>query len=321
LNKRYLDHLRALLYYFYSRLHELKGSLISIRKYTNDNPVAHNVSELFDAYRASCINHDEFGQAVILNLLLRNFLAFSEYEAAQNLLSKTKFPENKFNNEFIRYLYYKGRVRAVQGEYQEAFALVQQAIRKAPEKTALGFRLEAQKLACVVELLLGDLPARNIFAAPDMKSQLIPYFKLVKGVAVGNLDDFYNVVRQNHGVFTKDRNLNLINRLHQNVIKTGLRRINLSYSKISLHDIAEKLKIHTHHSDKDVEFVVAKAIRDGTMIAHIDHETKSVVMSQQGDVYETQEPQVSFQKRIAYCLHVHTAAIKVLVIIQSSLMP
>ena len=44
-------------------------------------------------------------------------------------------------------------------------------------------------------------------------------------------------------------------RLHHNVIKTGVRMINLSYSRISLTDIAQKLQLD---SPEDAEFIVAK---------------------------------------------------------------
>ena len=53
------------------------------------------------------------------------------------------------------------------------------------------------------------------------------------------------------------------------MIKTGIRMISLSYSKISLRDIC--LKLHVD-SEEDAEFVVAKAIRDGVIDATIDHE-------------------------------------------------
>jgi len=80
-------------------------------------------SELYEAYRAACIHKDEIGQvltwiysfcnfilkATLLNLILRNLLLSNNYEAAQNLISKTTFPENKSNNEFVRYLYYTGK--------------------------------------------------------------------------------------------------------------------------------------------------------------------------------------------------------------------
>jgi hypothetical protein len=44
-------------------------------------------------------------------------------------------------------------------------------------------------------------------------------------------------------------------RLHHNVIKTGIRMISLSYSKISLEEIASKLQLD---SPEDAEFIVAK---------------------------------------------------------------
>ena len=59
-------------------------------------------------------------------------------------------------------------------------------------------------------------------------------------------------------------------RLNQTVIRIGLRRIYLAYSKISLKDIGQKLNI----PDEDVEFVVAKALRDGIMNGEIDHENQ-----------------------------------------------
>lgn len=48
-------------------------------------------------------------------------------------------------------------------------------------------------------------------------------------------------------------------RLHHNVIKTGIRMISLSYSKISLEDIAAKLQLD---SPEDAEFIVAKVWRN-----------------------------------------------------------
>jgi 26S proteasome regulatory subunit N3 len=53
----------------------------------------------------------------------------------------------------------------------------------------------------------------------------------------------------------------IILRLNQIVIRVGLRKISLAYSRISLADIGAKLNIPV----EDVEFVVAKALRDGIM--------------------------------------------------------
>lgn len=58
--------------------------------------------------------------------------------------------------------------------------------------------------------------------------------------------------------------------LRHNVIKAGIRRISLSYSRISLRDICLKLQLD---SEQDAEYIVGKAIRDGVIDAYIDHES------------------------------------------------
>lgn len=49
------------------------------------------------------------------------------------------------------------------------------------------------------------------------------------------------VADANAAVFATDKTQNLIVRLQYNVIRAGLRRINLAYSRISLKDIASRL--------------------------------------------------------------------------------
>lgn len=67
------------------------------------------------------------------------------------------------NNEVARYHYYMGRIKGIQLEYSEAHKHLIQALRKAPQQTAIGFRQAVQKLAVVVELLLGDIPERQVW--------------------------------------------------------------------------------------------------------------------------------------------------------------
>ncbi|CAN0443762.1 unnamed protein product, partial [Laminaria digitata] len=45
------------------------------------------------------------------------------------------------------------------------------------------------------------------------------------------------------GIFRADKTYTLIQRLAHNVIKTGLRKINSSYSRVSLQDLCEKVKL------------------------------------------------------------------------------
>jgi 26S proteasome regulatory subunit N3 len=77
--------------------------------------------------------------------------------------------------------------------------------------------------------------------------------------------------------YIKDKLYTLILRLHQMVIKAGLRKINLSYSRISFVDISTKLNLP---KNTDVEFIVAKGIRDGVLNAKIDHESQIVVIKE-----------------------------------------
>lgn len=48
-----------------------------------------------------------------------------------------------------------------------------------------------------------------------------------------------------------------------------MKKINISYSRISLADIKSKLGLE---SISDTEYIVAKAIRDGVITATVDHD-------------------------------------------------
>ena len=90
----------------------------------------------------------------------------------------------------------------------------------------------------------------------------------------------------------------MILRLNQIVIRIGLRKISSAYSNISLDDTAAKLNI----PKEDVEFVVAKALRDGIIHGEIDHEQRILKVKREVNIYVTHEPQLQLDKRIRYCL-------------------
>lgn len=71
----------------------------------------------------------------------------------------------------------------------------------------------------------------------------------------GDLVHFGEVLDQYGSQFQSERTYTLIVRLRHNVIKTGIRMISLSYSRISMADIAEKLQLD---SAEDAEYIVAK---------------------------------------------------------------
>ena len=101
--------------------------------------------------------------------------------------------------------------------------------------------------------------------------------------------------------FQRDKLYKLILRLNQIVIRIGLRKIYLAYSKISLADIASKLNI----PNEDVEFVVAKALRDGILSGEIDHDCQLLKIEGDRNLYVTNEPQHQLDKRIKYCLNLY----------------
>ena len=105
------------------------------------------------------------------------------------------------------------------------------------------------------QLLMGEIPDRSTFNAPDLSAALRPYLALTSAVRLGNLRAFRDAVLAHTAAFSKDRTLSLIRRLDANVIKSGLRKLATSYSRISFVDIAAKLQLG---SPEDAEFLCAK---------------------------------------------------------------
>lgn len=296
-NRRTLDVLASRVYFYYSLAYERTNSLAEIR------------STLLALNRTATLRHDEIGQETILNLLLRNYLDYNLYDQAEKLRSKVQRPESHSNQQYCRYLFYLGRIRAIQLEYTDAKDCLLQAARKAPLK-ARGFRIACTKWAALVRLLLGEIPERTIFMVPGMRATLHPYFELTNAVRIGDLELFRAVAEKHASVFQQDRTQNLIVRLRHNVIRTGLRRINVSYSKISLADVASKLHLDSPSPVDDAESIVAKAISDGGIDAIVDHQASWMQSKETSDIYSTVEPQAAFHSRIAFCLNTHNEAIK-----------
>jgi len=291
--QRSLDPLAAQAYFYWARCHELSGSYASIRK------------RLFTAHRTATLKHNEIGQATLHNLIMRNFMEANLLEQADNFNSKTTFPEVK-PAETARHMYYVGRIRTVQLEYSDAYACLMQAVRKAPQKRAPGFRSTVNKLLCIVQLLMGEVPERKFFNQEGLVEDLAPYCVLAGAVRLGDLVQFAKVSEEHGPVFRKDKTHNLIVRLRHNVIKAGLRKLNISYSKISLADICQKLGFD---SVEATESIVAKAIRDGVIDGMIDHEAGHLQSNETANIYTSNEPQEAFKRRIRFCLDIHNEAV------------
>ncbi len=294
-NRRSLDLLLSRILSYYSLAYERQGRQKETRP------------TLMALLRTCCLHHDEMGQATALNLLLRNLLHDNLLDQAYKLSSKTSFPGHASNNQFCRYLYYMGRIHALQLDYSDAQANLAQSTRKLPQNTGLGFRRACSKLSIIVQLLLGEIPERSVFNQRGLQASLAPYLQLTQAVRLGNLEEFNRIVLAQRAVFQADKTHTLIQRLSHNVVKTGLRKINLAYSRISINDLCEKVCLD---SAGTTEFVCAKAIRDGVIDARISHEGGWVYNTNLSDFYSTDEPQQAINKRISFCLDVHNEAVR-----------
>jgi len=305
LNRRTLDSLSARAYFYYSMFCEQLAPL-------PPSPLSPMISirpTLLAALRTAVLRKDIDTQSTVIVLLLRNYLASSHITQADLLVSHTKFPENASNNQVARYLYYLGRIRAIQLRYTEAHEHLTAATRKAPSSpSAAGFSQTATKLLLVVELLMGDIPDRATFRMASLERALAPYLLLVQAVRVGNLEDFELAIKEHSDTFRRDSTYTLILRLRQNVIRTGIRMMSLSYSRISLRDICIRLHLG---SEESAEYIVAKAIKDGVIEASLDRERGFMKSKEIGDVYATREPGEAFHDRIRACLALHDESVKV----------
>ncbi|KAI9881220.1 MAG: 26S proteasome non-ATPase regulatory subunit [Pleopsidium flavum] len=304
LNRRTLDSLSARVYFYYSLFFEQVAPL-------PPSPTAPIISirqPLLAALRTSVLRKDQDTQATVTTLLLRNYLSTSHISQADLLVSHTQFPSGASSNQIARYLYYLGRIRVIQLSYTEAHEHLTGATRKSPSTpSAGGFYQASTKLLIIVELLMGDIPDRAIFRQPNLERVMHPYLLLVQAVRVGDLEGFLRVVQAHNSTFRRDGTYTLILRLRQNVIKTGIRMMSLSYARISLRDICVELGLG---SEESAEYIVAKAIRDGVIEATLDHEKGFMKSKDVGDIYATREPGEAFHERIRACLDLHDESVK-----------
>jgi len=123
------------------------------------------------------------------------------------------------------------------------------------------------------------------------------------------METFKKILTKYEQIFIADQNFNLITRLKHTVLKFGLKKLNISYSKISMVDIQNKLKLD---SVEETEQIVAKAIRDGVIDAIIDHDQGFMRSKEVSDIYTSNQPQNMLEKRIKFCMELHKDAVKAL---------
>lgn len=295
-NRRTLDFIQAKVWYYIFRSSELTHNLIPIRV------------PLMAGLRTATLRHDTETRALIITLLLRDYILTNDINQAYNLVEKTEFPNEATNSVVARYYYYLARIQAIQLDYSSANECAITAIRKCPQtKSALGFLQSSTKLHIIIQLLTGEIPELSNFRNADLEQSLIAYAAVTKAVRLGDLKIFNDSLEQFKEVLKKDKNYNLVLRLRQNVIKTGIRIISLTYKRISLKDICIKLQLENELS---AEYIVSKAIADGVVDASIDHANGCMQSREVLDVYSTASPQAELDRRIKFTLQLNNESVK-----------
>ncbi len=124
---------------------------------------------------------------------------------------------------------------------------------------------------------------------------------------MGDVTAFQTACSAHESTFSADNTHFLILRLRHFVIKAALRTITLAYSRISLADVSIKLHLD---SEEDTEYIVAKAIKDGVIDASIDHAGGYMQSRVARDMYETDEPQNQFHKRVQHCTQMYNETVR-----------
>lgn len=329
-NRRTLDALAARVAAALSLAHERKGTLAEARP------------ALLELHRAACARRDEPGQEALLNLLLRNYLGCGLVAQAEALRAAARRPDPpRSPQQFARYLFYLGRIRASRLEYPEAREALLQAARKAPTSGANGFRLACAKWLTLVRLPLGDVPRLSElaeagascsstksggdaaaasasapstekpdepFVSPD-DGPLGAYVALARAVRAGDLQAFADAAAAGAEAFAADETLPLVGRLRHAVIRAGLARASAAYSRIPLSLLAHRLGLP---SAEDAEAVAAKAIADGSLSATIDHEGGFLETGSGAGGYVGAAPRGALHARTAFCLEIHNEAVRAL---------
>ncbi|KAE9555614.1 hypothetical protein FO519_001192 [Halicephalobus sp. NKZ332] len=299
--RRSLDSFLAKGFFYLTLVAERQNRIAELRGYLNSR------------LRVATLRNQTDTIATLIVCLLRVFLVTKNYSAASKLLTKVSFPEAANNNDLARFLYYQGRIRAVELDYNGASQFFHQSLRKAPQDSAIGFKQNVQKWVVVIQLLLGQIPERSVFRVAAFKKPLAAYLELTHAVRLGDIIQFNKVVENFKPVFTADETITLIVRLRQNVIKTAIRQISLAYSRIFVKDIAKKLGMI---SAVDAEYMVTKAVKEGTINAIVSFDSladdRYMQTVESENLYRSTEPQFSYDERIKHCLVLHNQAVKAL---------
>lgn len=292
-NMRELDPILARLFSLYVKIGQQISQVAAIH------------SDLMSSLRTCQLRHDNEALCTIHNGLARVYLLTQQWDLMAKLMQSSPFPtDSASHNQLARHFYYTARLEAVRLNYLQSFECLEQALRKAPQD-ARSFRTVCYKLFVVVRLLIGEIPSLDIFKDPQLRH----YYHLARAVRKGDLLSFKALLAVGSGsarAFSGDGTEGLILRLHQNVLKAGLKRINTSYSRIPLADIQCRLSLD---SLEDTVMILMKAIRDRVISGTIED---GAVFCSARPSRPPSAPQDALHHRIVMCQALVQEAVKAL---------
>ncbi|MES1902572.1 MAG: 26S proteasome non-ATPase regulatory subunit 3 [Paramarteilia canceri] len=217
-------------------------------------------------------------QAIVLLILLKNFVAQRNIKSASQLITKSNIFVNILNSGSTDFLkisslvssrlhYYFGYIIAIQGDYFTAREHLDEASRLSQTNKSFknGFNQSLNKLVITVRLL-DDFSKYEAIKGITSLSKNSIYLSLAENVQNGSYADYVKTLEAGKNIFARDGTLSLAKRLSKNVRMRMLVNIVKAYSKIKLEEVAKKLQLDNF---SDVHFIIQQAILNNVINAHI----------------------------------------------------
>ncbi|KAF9763883.1 26S proteasome regulatory subunit RPN3 [Nosema granulosis] len=182
----------------------------------------------------------------ILDMLIQNKI----YMRLENNITTT--------GEQAKYNYYNGIIEMVEMNYKKALELFHHANILSKNKNLTG-TIEKHIIMCM--LLQSDFNIPYSFS-----KKLKVYFELVNTVKSADLSSFEHVLEKYREDLMRDDLYFIAQRLAQNVVQEGIRKIALVYSRISYVDISKTLNME----EEDVDFILRKTINQGLVRGKVE---------------------------------------------------
>lgn len=192
---------------------------------------------------------NEYTVSVLTNCLLDMFISNKIFQRIENPISTA--------SEQARYNYYNGMICMVEGDYSSGLRCFHTSVILSSSRC---LTLMAEKCVILCMLLVSDY---NI--PYGYRSKLKAYFELISAVKKADMERFEGVLERNREEFLSQGLYFVAQRLSQNVMQEGMRKISLVYSRISCEDIAHVLRIDR----EGVEYLVSKTISKGVIKGRI----------------------------------------------------